>query len=110
MAVLKREEIIAKISASYGDDNSDDAIALIEDITDTFDALETKANGDGKDWKAEAQRIDKEWREKYVSRFSKGSSNEDDNIDTNVDDKPDYSFEKLFRHKILRDVFRQGEK
>ena len=97
MAVLKREDIIAKISSSFGDDNSDDAIALIEDITDTFDDLESKANGDGKDWKAEAQRIDKEWREKYVARFSKGSSNDDDITESNVDDKPDYSFEKLFK-------------
>ena len=32
-------------------------------------ANENKIKGDGKDWKAEAEKIDKEWREKYKARF-----------------------------------------
>lgn len=36
MAVRTREEIIAQISARMGDDTSDEAIALIEDVTDTL--------------------------------------------------------------------------
>lgn len=95
MAVKSKEEIIAQIRAKLGDDTSDDAIALIEDVTDTYGAL-TEKNGDGKDWKAEAERIDKEWREKYVSRFSKGSDEEDDNNEANNNTNKPLTFEDLF--------------
>ena len=99
MAVKTREEIIAQISARIGDDKSDDVIALIEDVSDTLTELESKAGGDGKDWKAEAERIDKEWREKYISRFSGGSSNEDDVNEPNADEPKSYRFEKLFEEE-----------
>ena len=97
MAVRTREEIIADISARCGADNSDEVIALIEDVTDTFSDLEQRASGDGKDWKAEAERIDKEWREKYVARFTSGGSDDDDIGGQSNEDKKDYSFDKLFK-------------
>lgn len=95
MAVKSKEEIIAQIKARIGDDTSDDAIALIEDVEDTYGAL-SGADGGGKDWKAEAERIDKEWREKYIARFSKGSD-EDDDIDPPSGDDKSYKFEDLFK-------------
>lgn len=98
MAVRSREELIAKITEKIGADTSDEAITLIEDVTDTLSDLETKASSDGKDWKAEAERIDKEWREKYVKRFSSSSSNEDDN-DDNKDVVKNYTYENLFKEK-----------
>ena len=96
MAVKSREEILNQINARIGDDNSDEALTLIEDVTDTFAELESRANGDGTDWKAEAERIEKEWRKKYRERFSSGSSNEDDSIDSNGDTNKKYTFDKLF--------------
>lgn len=97
MAVLKREEILQKLNATVGDNNSDEVIALIEDVTDTFTDLENKAQGDGKDWKAEAERIDKEWRERYRTRFTKGSNSDDDDDDQNKGGKKEYTFDKLFK-------------
>lgn len=97
MAVRSREEIIAEINARVGADNSDEAIALIEDVTDTLADLETRANGDGTDWKAEAERIDKEWREKYRARFSSNSGEDDDINLSKQGAGKDYSFEKLFK-------------
>lgn len=97
MAVKTREEIIADINARLGGDNSDEVIALIEDVTDTFADLEGRANPDGKDWKSEAERIDKEWREKYVARFTSGG-NDDDDIDTlNKKQTKSYSYDNLFK-------------
>lgn len=97
MAVRTREEIISQLSARIGEDKTDDAIALIEDVTDTIAELESKANGDGKDWKAEAERIDKEWRDKYLKRFS-SSSDEPDDVDKKKHGTgKDYSFENLFK-------------
>ena len=96
MAVRTREEIIKDISTRLGDDNSDEAIALIEDVTDTFADLEGRANPDGKDWKSEAERIDKEWREKYVARFSSGG-NDDDDIEPPKNKPKSYSYDNLFK-------------
>lgn len=94
MAVRSKEEIINAIKSKFGDDTSDDTIGIIEDIADTYDDLKG-SNSDGKDWKAEAERIDKEWREKYVARFT-GGSNDDDDIDPPKPEPKKYSYEKLF--------------
>ena len=70
----------------------------LENITDTYDELEKRANGDGKDWKAEAQRIDDDWRKKYRERFFSGKDNYDNNDDKPNDDKPQkLTFENLFK-------------
>jgi len=99
MAVKSREEIVAQLSARIGTDMSDDAIALIEDVTDTLADFETKASGDGKDWKSEAERIDREWREKYIARFSgSGDDDEPDPVPRN-NERKHLSFEDLFKEK-----------
>lgn len=92
MAVRSREEIIAQLTSTIGDNTSDEAIALIEDVNDTLGSL----NGDGKDWKAEAERIDKEWREKYVARFNGKGNEEDDNIGSQGASKKEYTYDNLF--------------
>ena len=97
MAVRTREEIINDINTRFGADNSDEVIALIEDVTDTFADLEGRANPDGKDWKAEAHRIDKEWREKYVARFTSGGKNYDDIEPPKPEPKKSYSYDDLFK-------------
>ena len=98
MAVRSKEEIISQISSRIGTDTSDEAIALIEDVTDTLDDYEARVNGDGTDWKAEAERIDKEWREKYVARFTNGSVEDDDLTDDKGGEK-EYTYENLFKEK-----------
>lgn len=96
MAIKTRDELIAQISARIGEDTSDEAIALIEDVTDTFDDLSGRANGDGTDWKAEYERNDKEWREKYVARFSSTSDDKDDKVDDKGGNEKEYTYENLF--------------
>lgn len=99
MAVRTREEIMEQLSTRIGDDTSDEAISLIEDITDTLNDFESRANGDGTDWKAEYEKNDKEWREKYISRFKNGSDNSNnDNNDNREEDKP-LTYEALFEEK-----------
>ena len=65
MAVLSFDELIAKIKTKIGEDTSDESIELLEDVTDTFNA-----NNDGEDWKTKYEENDKEWRKKYIDRFS----------------------------------------
>lgn len=97
MSVRSREEIQAQIEALVGDITSDAGIALIEDIADTFADLEGRATGDGTDWQAEAQRIDKEWREKYVKRFKSGGEAEEDEDKPADDAEKQYTYDNLFK-------------
>ena len=98
MAVRSKDEIIAQLSAKLGEDSSDEALALIEDVTDTLDTLSGE-NSDGKDWKAEAERIDKEWREKYKARFTSGSKEDDTNLGSKGEPPKVITFDDLFKEK-----------
>lgn len=77
MAVRTREEILKSVRARVGEQTDDETIAFIEDISDTLTDLETRANGDGTDWKAKYEENDSEWRKKYTERFY--SSEPEDN-------------------------------
>ena len=97
MAIKTKEELLSSINTVIGVETDDNTLSLIEDISDTFDDLTTKANGDGKDWKAEAEKIDREWRQKYHDRFF----NPHDDKDIDPLDPPDPNpkplrFEDLF--------------
>ena len=61
-------EIMEMIKSRVGDDSSDETIRFIEDISDTLNDYEARL-GDSTDWKAKYEENDKEWREKYRSRF-----------------------------------------
>ena len=50
MAVRSKDEILATIKDRIGEDTSDEAIALIEDINDTYDDLDARISEAG-DWK-----------------------------------------------------------
>lgn len=71
MAVRSKEELIEQIKTVIGDNTSDNAIALIEDVTDTVTQLETN---DSEDWKQKFEDNDKMWREKYIARFTEGTT------------------------------------
>lgn len=98
MAVKTSSEIIEAVKGRIGNDVSDDALTLLEDVTDTLNDLQTKANGDGVDWKSEAERIDKEWREKYFTRFS-GDVEDNNPPDNNKDEPKKTTYESLFEEK-----------
>lgn len=85
MAVKTKEEILTEIQTRVGEHNDDDTIAFIEDITDTLSDLETKAQGDGTDWKSKYEENDAEWRKRYTERFY-SSDPEDDPPEDNTDD------------------------
>ena len=71
---------------------------MFEDITDTFDDYDKKSKGDGKDWEAEAKRIDQEWRQKYRDRFfNSGAQNDDEPEDVFPEEIKPLKFEDLFK-------------
>jgi len=66
MAVLCREDFLAKVKALTGDDTSDEILDTIKDITDTYDEL---YKTDTEDWHQKYDDLDKKWREKYKEAF-----------------------------------------
>jgi hypothetical protein len=93
MAVLSFDELIAKIKTKIGEDTSDESIELLEDVTDTFNA-----NNDGEDWKTKYEENDKEWRKKYIDRFSgSGGSEQDEEEEEEEEEKT--TFEDLFKEE-----------
>lgn len=99
MAIKTKEELLEAIRSRIGEDSSDETIAFLEDVTDTFTDLETKAKGDGKDWKAEAERIDSEWRIKYRDRFFNDKPEEPEEEPAIPDGVVNMTFEDLFERK-----------
>lgn len=75
MAVKTREEIFEAIKTRIGEDTDDETIKFLEDVTDTFYDLESRAKGDGTDWKAKYEENDAEWRKKYTERFYSSDPN-----------------------------------
>lgn len=74
MAVRGRDEMLAALRSRIGDDTSDDALALIEDFTDTMSDYESRV---GDDWKSKYEENDRTWRQKYRDRFFQTPSKEE---------------------------------
>lgn len=96
MAVKTREEIIESVRAIVGEQNDDETIAFLEDVTDTLSDLETKAKGDGTDWKAKYEENDAEWRKKYTERFYSSDQNPDPDPPKPDDTDKPKTFAELF--------------
>lgn len=75
MAIKSKEELLELIKTQIGDDNSDEAIALVEDISDTYDDMATRISEAG-DYKKMYEDNDAEWRQKYRDRFFHTSKEE----------------------------------
>lgn len=100
MAVKTIDEIMEAIRKRIGEDTSDEAISLMEDVTDTFTDYETKV-ADKTDWKSKYDEMDASWRKKYMERFS-GRSGDDIKEEQDEDVKEDgetKTFNELFKER-----------
>lgn len=97
MAVKDRDSILAAVKQMIGDNTSDEAITLMEDITDTMSDYETKI-ADKTDWKAKYDEMDANWRRKYIERFS-GKEIKDEQEEQIKDDSEVRSFDELFKER-----------
>lgn len=91
--VKSKDDILSTISAVLGENNSEDAITLLEDITDTLDDYETRTK-DSTAWKQKYEENDKSWRQKYKDRFFEKES--DETINTYDDDEEKLTYDALF--------------
>ena len=69
MAVLDRDTFFQRVKERVGEATDDETLAFVEDITDTYNDLETRARGDGVDWKSKYEESENTWRRKYRERF-----------------------------------------
>lgn len=81
MAIRTMEELRNAVDIILNERTDDDALAFIEDFTDTIGELEKRVN-ENVNWKEKFEQNDREWREKYRKRFFEG--NDDEEIEETV--------------------------
>lgn len=99
MAVKTKEEILNALHEKFKDDNSDDTLSFIEDISDTYDDMTKQVETSG-EWKKKYEQNDSEWRKKYKERFFSKPIEEPD-LDTEPEEetKKPKTFADLFEFK-----------
>lgn len=79
MSVLSRDEILEKTRALLGERTDDEAIAFIEDVTDTYDSIsDAKSGYTEEEVTAKVNEVEEKWRKKYRDRFFGNSGYDDD--------------------------------
>ena len=98
MSVLNKDDFLSRLQERIGDDTSDEAMAFIEDMTDTFNDLETRSSGSNDEqWQTKLDELDKSWREKYKARFFNTETTPEDVKEEQKEDvKDDENVEKTF--------------
>lgn len=104
MAVRSYDEIMESIRKRLGEDNSDEALSFIEDVSDT---LKESQKNDTDDWKKKFEENDKMWRERYKNRFFNVGEDKDleneytgnQNKEPEVEDESPKEFDDLFETK-----------
>lgn len=92
MAILKREEFFSRLDERLRGDTSDEGIAFLEDMTDTYNDLERRASGDGVDWETKYKELDESWKKRYRHRFFSGGNSETVIVD---EEKEEYEPEEI---------------
>lgn len=101
MAVRTREEVMEMIRERIGEDTSDSALAIIEDLTDTLDDYDARIADSG-DWRARYEENDAAWRQRYRDRFfGTGTDDitEEAAVEEPAEEKAPQTFEELFTEK-----------
>lgn len=103
--IKSKEEILNSIKTIIGETPSDEAIALLEDITDTLESSTGGSSDEDKKTIEELQKQlkdnDDEWRRKYTERFFNPSptpepENNENNDDTDNEKDSPKTFDELF--------------
>jgi len=85
MAILNRDDFFSRIQTVIGDDTSDDAMSFVEDMTDTYNEMESRANESGEDWERRYHELDESWKKKYKHRFFSGNGRSNPGNEPEVD-------------------------
>lgn len=102
MAVRTRDEFFNLLHDRLGEDSTDEAISFMEDMTDTYNDLERRANSNNADWEQKYKALDESWKKRYKHRFMTGyggTPNTPEPKESDEADPEDVSFDDLFKVK-----------
>lgn len=103
--VLNKEDFMKRLQERIGEDTSDEAMSFIEDMTDTFNDMETRSSGNNDEqWQKKYDELDKTWREKYKARFFNSETTPEDALGEQEEDVKEDAEEKTFA-----DLFEERE-
>lgn len=97
MAIKTKDELIQSLNAVLGDNASDEALALMEDVSDTLD--DNAAKG-AVDWEQKYRENDAAWRTRYRDRFMNNADNNAQQVDDPIINPPTterLTFDNLFK-------------
>lgn len=91
MAKKTKDELLASAKAILGENTSDEALAFMEDISDSMTTST-------EDWEAKYNENDAAWRKRYAERFM--SAGDDSDIELEPDPEPKrLTYEELFKEE-----------
>ena len=108
MAVLGKEDFFKRIREQIGDDTSDESIAFIEDVTDTYNALE-QSSKDETDWKSKYEELDESWKKRYRDRFFDGNGDRPETTPDKAMNKQKENVEDDGEKRDFEDLFEERE-
>ena len=74
MAILNRDDFFSRINEVIGSNSDEASIKFVEDMSDTYNDLESKINSGNGDWEQKYHDLDEAWKKKYKQRFFSGTS------------------------------------
>lgn len=97
MAVVNKDTIMERLRENFNDNDSDDVLGLLEDVTDTLNDYQSRLEENG-DWKERYEQNDREWRQKYKDRFFNNEPEPDPEPEPDKDPEQAMptTFEELF--------------
>lgn len=97
MAVVNKDTIMERLRENFNDNDSDDVLGLLEDVTDTLNDYQSRLEENG-DWKERYEQNDREWRQKYKDRFFNNDPEPDPEPEPGKDPEQETptTFEELF--------------
>lgn len=95
MAVVNKDTIMERLRENFNDNDSDDVLGLLEDVTDTLNDYQSRLEENG-DWKERYEQNDREWRQKYKDRFFNNEPEPDPEPDKDPEQATPTTFEELF--------------
>ena len=98
MIIETREAFLKRIGDRIGDSSSDEDIAFLEDMTDTYDALQSNTDQETiQRLTAENDELRKKYRERFFKPADSTKDDPDDDEDSEPQEKILSSFDDLFK-------------
>lgn len=99
MPVLDKEKYFTRLHERIGTDTSDEAISFLEDMTDTYNELEKRANSNDSGWEKKYHDLDEAWKAKYRHRFMNSDGGNYVPEKEEITETKEVTFDDLFGNK-----------